>query len=485
MSSITTSVGVVRGRGRSWIDRLADEGLLVIVVGMVFAVLGAAASPFLLQPDSWLTFVGGREVAHSGVPHVDSLTIMSNGRTWVDQQWLGQLASYRLVQAIGIGATIAVFTILVALAYALGCMYARRSASSRSVAVFALLAAPLAYCAVRAQALSYLIFVPFFALLCRESRRPTRRVWLVLPVLVVWANLHGAVLVGAAIVGLFGLLELFERRIARGVGLMVGASLSVLATPYGLGILDYYRSTMGNPLFKRYITEWASPTFFSPVGVALFLGAALAIALIARHPRVLTRFEIGALVLTFAGGMTALRSVVWFAYAALQIMPRVLDRAWPSRRMTGVARTAIASVAVLVVTAALGFSLATVHNSARRLAVAYPPGALRAVDGALAADPHARVLADDRTSDWLLYELPAIRNRMAFDGRWEVYSQPQFWLIRNYVTQKATGVDRLAHGYQIFVVDRGWHPELARWYAARRDLRVLYRGSRVLVYERT
>jgi hypothetical protein len=34
-------------------------------------------------------------------------------------------------------------------------------------------------------------------------------------------------------------------------------------------------------------------------------------------------------------------------------------------------------------------------------------------------------------------------------------------------------------------VDKTWHKELARWYAGRRDLRVLYRGSRVAVYERS
>jgi hypothetical protein len=94
------------------------------------------------------------------------------------------------------------------------------------------------------------------------------------------------------------------------------------------------------------------------------------------------------------------------------------------------------------------------------------------------------VLADDRTSDWLLYRLPQLRQRIAFDGRWEVLSQPDFWLIRSFVTQTAPGVARLTRGYQVFVVDKTWHPALARWYASRRDLRVLYRGSHVAVYER-
>jgi hypothetical protein len=125
-----------------------------------------------------------------------------------------------------------------------------------------------------------------------------------------------------------------------------------------------------------------------------------------------------------------------------------------------------------------------VRAADRRIDVAYPPAALQAVAAALARDPSVKVLADDRTSDWLLYRLPQLRNRIAFDGRWEVLSQPQFALVRNFVTQAAPGVDRLTRGYRIFVVDRTWHTQLARWYATRRGLRVLYRGSRVAVYER-
>ena len=485
MSSIATSAGAARSRGRAWTERLGDEGLVVIVVGTFAAMLAATASPYLLQPDSWLTFLGGREIAAHGVPHLDSLTVMSDGRAWIDQQWLAQLASYRLVAAVGIGGTIAVFAAMVVATFALGCAYARRTASARSVAVFALLAFPVAFCAVRAQAISYLMFVPFFALLCRESRRPTRRVWLALPVLVLWANLHGAVLVAAALVGLLGLLDVFDRRFARGVGLMAGASLSIFATPYGFGILDYYRSTMGNPLFKKYITEWASPKLVSWVGVPFFLSAAVAIALVARYPRLLSRFEILALGVTLLGGMTAERSVVWYAYAALLLLPRVLDRAWPARPNPRLIRSTIATVALLTLTMAAGLAVYAVHASRRHIAEAYPPAVLHTVDAALAADPHARVLPDDRTADWLLYMLPSIRNRIAFDGRWEVYSQPQFGLIRNFVTQAAPDAARLTRGYQIFVVDKTWHKQLARWYAGRRGLRVLYRGSRILVYERT
>jgi hypothetical protein len=486
MSSVTASFGAARGRRRRALtERFADESLLVIVFATFAAVVGASAAPFMVQPDSWLTFLGGREIAAHGVPGRDSLTIMTDGHRWIDQQWLSQLATYRLEAAVGLGATVAVFVVIVAAAYALACTYARRTASARSVVVFAMLALPVAYCAVRAQAFSYLAFVPFFAFLCRESRRPTRRVWLVLPVLAVWANVHGTVLVAAALVALLGVVDAAQRRWARGGGLVVGALVSVFVTPYGLGILPYYRATMANPMFKKYITEWAPPTFFSFTGLPFFVAAGLAIFLVARRPRALSRFELAALGLTLVGALTAQRSMIWFAYAALLLLPRLLDEVWPARPFAPRMRTLLAALAATARGFALRLTVATVSSASRRIDTAYPPRALHAVAAALAADPKARVLADDRTSDWLLYRLPQLRLRLAFDGRWEVLSPTQFALVRNYVTQAATGVDRLARGYQVFVVDRTWHPALARWYAGRRDLRVLYRGDRVAVYQRS
>jgi hypothetical protein len=388
------------------------------------------------------------------------------------------------VAAVGVGGAIAVYALAVVAAFGLACAYARQTASARSVAVFAIPAFPVAYCAVRAEVVSYLIFVPFLAFLCRQSRRPTSRVWLVLPVLALWANLHGTVLVAAALVGLFGLVELTEQRRARGLGLMVGAAVSIFATPYGLHILEYYRATMGNPLFKKYITEWAPPTFFTWLGVPFFVCAAAACALVARRPNVLTRFEKGALALTLLGALLAQRSVVWYADTALLLLPRVLDRNWPARPSVARIRTGLAVFATLSIALAAGLTAYGVHAASRGIDEAYPPAALHAVAKAIAADPKARVLADDRTSDWLLYRLPQLRLRLAFDGRWEVLSQPQFKLVRNYVTQAAPGVERLMRGYRIFVVDKTWHKELAEWYAGRRDLRVLYRGPRVTVYER-
>ena len=483
MSSISASTATPVVRGHTFVGRLADEALLITVVAL-FAAFVATAAPYLLWGDSWLTFLGGREIAAHGLPGLDTLTVLSRGRQWVDQQWLAQLASYELESGLGLQATLAIFAATIVAPFALACGLARRrGASPRSVAIFALLAAPAALCAVRAQAFSGLLFVPFFALLAAEARRPSRRVWLALPLLALWANLHGAVLVAAALLALLGISELVSGRRARGLVLVLAPWPCVLASPYGLSLVGYYHSTAGNALFKKFILEWAPPTFPTAVGLPFFLTAAVALVLVARRPRDLPLFELGALAFTLAGGLTAQRSITWFSYAALLLLPATLDRSWPGRSVAPAVRRVTAAVAVASVLLVLAATAAAAHRSPQEIETVWPQPAVQAVRGALAADPRARVIAAEGSADWLLYEIPELRGRIAFDGRFEVLSQPQFLAVRDYLKQSGPDWQRVARGYSIVVVDPARNSGLYRFYRAH-GLRVLYRGSRVAVFKR-
>lgn len=482
MSSIASATNVPALRRSTIFRRLADEGLVITIVA-AFGMIVFAAAPYMLQPDSWLTFIGGREIWAHGIPTHDSLAVLSHGQPWIDQQWLAQLATYGLVVALGIGVVVALNALLVMIAFAHACRLARRNASARSIVIFALLAIPFSFSSLRAQTFALVMFVPFFALLCAESRRATRRVWLALPLLVLWANVHGSVIVAAGLAGLLGVCQFLQGMRRRGTLLAVGAAASVLATPYGLSLLGYYHSTMGNPLFKKYISEWAPPTFPSAASVPLLLIAGTGLVLIARRPSHFTRFETAALLLLFLGGLAAVRSGVWFTYAALLLMPGLLDRAWPPRRLPGPARALVGvtgAAALLLCAGAVGYGVMSESHVKHML---YPPDAIQAVDRALAAHPHARLLADDRTADWLLYELPQLKGRIAFTGRWEVLTRPEFQAARDFIKQAEPDPQRFERGYRLFAVDPFWNKKLGRAYAAG-GFRVLYRGRRIAVYER-
>ena len=90
---------------------------------------------------------------------------------------------------------------------------------------------------IRAQMLTLPLYTGLLWLLATQARRPTSRVWLALPLLVVWANLHGSVALGALLVMLLGALRARPHArpdlAARASRSLVLAPLAVLVTPYG------------------------------------------------------------------------------------------------------------------------------------------------------------------------------------------------------------------------------------------------------------
>jgi hypothetical protein len=82
-------------------------------------------------------------------------------------------------------------------------------------------------------------------------------------VLVLWANLHGSVVLGAFLTALYGTVLLIGDRHAnalKGTALLALAPFAVLCSPYGLSLVGYYRHLLINPPFGRLVSEWTAPT---------------------------------------------------------------------------------------------------------------------------------------------------------------------------------------------------------------------------------
>src|SRR5262249_55965438 len=109
-----------------------------------------------------------------------------------------------------------------------------------------------------------------------EGRAPTP--WLV-PLMALWANMHGSFIVGLALGGAFGLEALldFPRwrwRTILGWGVVMGACVvACCATPRGLETLLFpFQLVKLGAL--RNVGEWAAPNFFTgdPVEIVIFAG---------------------------------------------------------------------------------------------------------------------------------------------------------------------------------------------------------------------
>ena len=160
------------------------------------------------------------------------------------------------------------------------------------------------------------------------------------PILALWANLHGTVVLGAVLVALRGPHEPERaprtrphrrcRRARARRSLLLAAPLLVLASPYGSELVSYYHQMLDSPLFRDYVVEWqtSKPSGYTSI---FYVIAFAAVALVARQARHVTRFELLALALLTVSALTAIRSIVWFGLAATIILPALLDSEFPQR----------------------------------------------------------------------------------------------------------------------------------------------------------
>jgi hypothetical protein len=262
--------------------------------------------------------------------------------------------------------------------------------------------------AVRSQQFAYPLFAGLLWLLLRDSQTTLaarERAAALLALLVLWANVHGSVLVGAGLVAAYGL---YRRRPL----LTLGAILAPLATPYGLDTIDYYRSVIGNSAIRHFASEWApsSPTNHAAAGflvVILALVASLWIGL--RHGY---RPSWPLAVVTFGlvvAGFAAIRWETWAAFAAAILACDATNTA----AKVGELRPPGPKVTVAVFAAAVA--------GAVLLAVEKPS----TFETGATSDyiPGPGLILADSTADALLWKHPELAGRVAMDARLEIYPQ--------------------------------------------------------------
>src|SRR5207248_848297 len=113
--------------------------------------------------------------------------------------------------------------------------------------------------ALRPQTLALPLFVALVWLLIGDARRPSRRVYLVVPLLVLWANIHGTVVLASLLVAIHVATRVCTwRRIElRDVALLACAAVLPFASPYAPHLAGYYHALLFNSQLAKYVPDWA------------------------------------------------------------------------------------------------------------------------------------------------------------------------------------------------------------------------------------
>ena len=452
---------------------LEEHPLTVAAVGLAAGLLLVVAASAGMVGDSWLALVAGREVAEHGLPAHDRLTVVTLGRRWIDQQWLGQLGLYELHRLTRDAFPI-VLTCLASIPALLGAAaLGRRRSPDRAVALAAFVAL-LAYVGQaalpRTQSLVYPAFVVLLWLLVRNQSRRTRVA--AVAVIALWANLHGSVLLAASVASIRWLQDARSHR-ARTALLLAATWLATLCSPYAADLPAYYRSTVGNPAFREVLSQWKPLALTGRAAPTWLLVAAVVVLVVRRGWRV-WQFEPAVLLVLAALTANSVRGTAFLALAAVALLPGLIEQSGRERVTSG-HRVAIA-VAALALSALLAAAALT-H-------IRFSPLAPRAAATAASVTGRAKVFVPLELGDWLLWSEPTLRGRVSADARAELLTQAE---LRRYAGfwKGADGWRSATAGYRSFVLS----PTDERWLVRRlaahsAQFRVAYRDAKLVILVR-
>jgi len=251
------------------LPRLRIAAPTFALLSLVFALSFMRISDF----DVWWHLACGKLLLRDGlIPRKEIFSYTASGRPWVDGYLLAQAAMY-VVWLIGGPWGISLLGgVLSTAAFSLAFAMSRWGVRGRPLGYgAALLAAlPAAYSISGVVMPRPALLTPVFALLTlwllEEHRlHGGKRIWWVLPMMVLWGNCHPGFLLGPLFTAVYFVGALRQppaarRRLAL---LLVGQLLAVLINPYGYWIYYSAFSLLGNTELRNTILEW-KPLFSSP-----------------------------------------------------------------------------------------------------------------------------------------------------------------------------------------------------------------------------
>ena len=299
----------------------------------------------------WQRRSGEYIVRNLSIPRTDPFTFTAAGKAWVDHEWLSQALMYATESVFGY---LGLFLAFMALGVAAWALVYRllRSEGLGEMQALALSIAPAAFGATYWRARPAMFTVFFAAYFISEmfaARRGERRtLWRLVPITMLWANLHGGYVIGLVLIAMFAAAQWWDRSDTRGPSwrhiAIVGACAFLVAgvNPYTYKLWEYPLTYLGGSNSSMVtVDEWQSPDFHELRNIPLALLIIIAMAFGANG----RRFDAWRTLLIAVFGLMALQSMrhqPLFAIAwACALGPALLER-WPwwGRRRSAARRRA-------------------------------------------------------------------------------------------------------------------------------------------------
>jgi hypothetical protein len=252
-----------------------------LVIFIVLVVVFVTALQPITDPDFWWHLKTGEYIVQNhSVPHADVFSQTRLGSEWVTHEWLSEVFMYGVYRVAGFAGLIVVFALLVTASFWVVYIRFRSRVGHPFVSALALLlgaAATTLVWGARPQIFTLLLASIFLYILDDYYIGKSKKaIWLLIPLMVLWGNLHAGWVLGLVLIALtlFGLLldvllgaepraSLRERAPVL-LGVLIACTAVICVNPNGMRMYTYPFETVTTRVFMQYVEEWKSPDFHQP-----------------------------------------------------------------------------------------------------------------------------------------------------------------------------------------------------------------------------
>jgi len=460
----------------------------LIFIALFFSLTCGSLAQLLFRDGGtgWHLRTGQIILASHAVPRTDPFSVSNVGKAWYAWEWLSDAAMGAAFNFAGLYGISLLTSLVVAATFTLLYSLLRRRGTGLFVSlVLVLLATGAAtiHMFARPHVASWLLVLVWLAILESARQRDSRRLLWLLPVMLLWVNLHAGFLLGFVLLGCYWLEAIYARREANpfspawarwlaSIGL--GSIAITFANPYGYHLHAHIYEYLGNRFLMDHIQEFQSPNFH---GIPERCFAALVLLALLGLMLARTKLALGNALLLLFGvytGLYASRNLpvssilialvigpIWSQALSDASLDRLISRsphgplarlaAWQTRMQEtdSLLRGGIWIVVVLLIAfwmtvhgGALGNAM---HMRAAFESARFP---VQAVDFLKANDEGEPVFSTDQWGGYLIFRL--YPEKVLVDDRHDLY-----------------GADFFKSYLRILHVEPGWTAQLDSFHAAR------------------
>ena len=499
------SFAAERGSPEPIASRLTRNSLLRHSPAIVLLAILIADSNGHTDPDLWghLRF-GQLFVAQRHLVIRDPYSYSVPGHLWQDYSWLGAVVMALIYQVGGVVGLKLWKFICVALTVVFIADTEAETGAPLSTQLVILIVAAIGLILqtqFRPQTFTLVLLAGLVALLARDNYRRRAPVWLAIPMMAVWANLHAGFFIGIVTLALYtGVATLCDLAAHQGwkhglrlAAITLAAAIATLANPFGVGLWEAVARTLFDssarvaiqewqPMFFAMARQWQAgisgmPLYLAVVVLAVGLAAAFAIA-----PRGGDLPLVAIAAMMIVGAWMSVRNMALVAITASGPLTRHLQLIGSPHRGDASSPPPARPASQWVVLTLCAFLMVESGLFSNRLVLdqSYPVGALTFMRS---HGLHGNVLCEWDWAEYLIWHA-APADKIFVDGRYDTAYPPE--VIHDYLLfyfdlpGGAHVLDAYPHDFVLIATSAPARHLMER----RHDWKLLYRDGDVLLYAR-